>query len=134
MATEGPITDLGREKLAHMRELLEVTQRQLLLVNLDDLAPLLEHKERLIARIREVDRAIRELEPAALPEGGQAPWQGELDGLVEAILANEQTMEGRIRTEHGRLRRELQALDRQGQVKQYLEQRQPRRRSVDLKQ
>lgn len=133
--TRGPPAEpaaLLDEKLRLMKEVFAATQRELLLVNLDGLTPLLEHKDALIGDIRQVDEALAQ---AGHTPGQQAEAarQQEIVEVVEAILENERALEDRIQEEYTRLRKELRDFDRQTRLRQYLEgQRQPVRR-VDLK-
>ena len=132
------LMELGSRKLELMGEMLELSRRQLLLVDLAELTPLLERKEALIARIRDLDREI-ESQVQRAPRTGEAqagdilPWQADLDGLVESILENERTMEARVMEEHAETKAELQTLERQGQVKQYLESSRPPGRPLNLR-
>jgi hypothetical protein len=123
---------LVRRKLGLLKQMLSVTQRQLLLVDLEGLAPLLERKERLIEEIREVDQVLAGLgqDPPTGSTGGSG---SEFARVIDAILANERTMEARIQQEQARVRGELRALERQSRVKQYLEGGRPQARAVDIK-
>ena len=124
---------LVEQKLALMRDILHVTQQQLLLVNLDELTPLLEQKESLIERIREVDGKLDQTGGSGDKTGQNPSWRDEMNRLVEAILDNERTMEARIEEARKDLKRDLQILERQGRVKQYLEGTRTPGRSVNLK-
>ncbi len=120
-------------KLALLRDVLARTQEQLLLVSMDELSPLLERKEALIEEMGQVDRELEALGPEAISPAEAEARRGELTRLVDAILENERTMEGRMQEERSRLRGELQALERQNRVKQYLESARPQGRTVDIK-
>ena len=124
---------LVRRKLDLLKQMLSVTQQQLLLVNLDELAPLLERKEKLIEEIKRVDRTLHGLGGEALQDGTANASRNEFARVIDAILVNERTMEARIQEEQARLRGELQALERQSRVKQYLEGARPQGRTVDIK-
>ena len=125
--------NLVEQKLALMRDILHVTQQQLLLVNLDELTPLLEQKESLIERIREVDGKLTRYGGSGDKTGQNPSWRDEMNRLVEAILDNERTMEARIEEAQTELKRDLQTRERQGRVKQYLEGTRTPGRSVNLK-
>ncbi len=124
---------LVERKLALLRDVLARSQEQLLLVSMDELSPLLERKEALIEEMGRVDRELEALGPEAIPAAGAESRRSELTRLVDAILENERTMEGRMQEERSRLRGELQALERQSRVKQYLESARPQGRTVDIK-
>ncbi len=111
-----------------LRELLALTQRALLLVDLDGLEPLLERKEALIAALRALDEGAAEDKP---PAGG-AGQDGEQARLLQAILENERALEARMDEERKRVRQELRDLERQSRLRRYL-QRGARRPKVDLK-
>lgn len=121
---------LLQRKVTIVREVLELTQRALLLVDLDGLGPLLERKNALIQQMEEVDGALAAYE--ALPASAE-PLQEELAALLEAVVENEGSMEARIAEEQARLREELKAFDRQTRLRQYLEKAKPKGRAVDLK-
>lgn len=124
---------LVERKLALLRDVLARSQEQLLLVSMDELAPLLERKEALIEEMGQVDRELVALGPEAISAAEAESPRSELTRLVDAILENERTMEGRMQEERSRLRGELQALERQSRVKQYLESARPQGRTVDIK-
>ena len=124
---------LVERKLALLRDVLTRSQEQLLLVSMDELSPLLERKEALIEEMGQVDRELVALGPEAISAAEAESRRSELTRLVDAILENERTMEGRMQEERSRLRGELQALERQSRVKQYLESARPQGRTVDIK-
>jgi hypothetical protein len=124
---------LTGRKLELLKQMLSVTQQQLLLVNLEELAPLLARKEALIEEIKRVDQALEELGRNPLAEGAARAKRNEFARVIDAILTNERTMEARMQDEQARLRGELQALERQSRVKQYLEGARPQGRKVDIK-
>lgn len=124
---------LVERKLALLRDVLARSQEQLLLVSMDELSPLLERKEALIEEMGQVDRELVALGPEANSAAEAESRRSELTRLVDAILENERTMEGRMQEERSRLRGELQALERQSRVKQYLESARPQGRTVDIK-
>jgi len=124
---------LLERKLALLKKVLSITQRQLLLVNIDELGELLEQKDHLIGEVQRLDRTLAEGggDSQAGPESPAA--RAEFTRVIEAILSNERTMEARVQDEQSRLRGELQALERQSRVKQYLEGNRPQGRTVDIK-
>lgn len=124
---------LSGRKLELLKQMLSVTQQQLLLVNLDELAPLLERKESLIEEIKRIDEAMQGLGRNPLAERSARSKRNEFARVIDAILTNERTMEARMQEEQARLRGELQALERQSRVKQYLEGARPQGRKVDIK-
>ncbi len=121
---------LLEEKLALMKDVFAATQQELLLIDLDGLEPLLERKDRLIAKIGAIDEQL-------LGAGGEgledAPQIREIAETVEAILENERALEARMREEHARLHEELKELDRQSRLKQYLERQKQTGSAIDLK-
>lgn len=131
LSREGEV--LSGRKLELLKQMLSVTQQQLLLVSLDELAPLLERKESLIEEIKRLDRTIEGLGKDPLAEPAALSRRNEFARVIDAILTNERTMEGRIQEEQARLRGEMQALERQSRVKQYLEGTRPQGRKVDIK-
>lgn len=124
---------LSGRKLEMLKQILSVTQQQLLLVNLDELEPLVERKESLIGEIKRVDQALQELGTDPLAAKSARSKRDEFAHVIDAILTNERTMEARMQEEQARLRGELQALERQSRVKQYLEGARPQGRKVDIK-
>jgi hypothetical protein len=124
---------LIQRKLDLLKQMLSVTQQQLLLVSLDELSPLLDRKERLIGEIKRIDEALEGFGSGPAAAGSEGVRGNEFARVLDAILANERTMEARIQEEQARLRGELQALERQSRVKQYLEGARPRARAVDIK-
>jgi hypothetical protein len=130
-AKEAPV--LIRRKLELLKQMLSVTQQQLLLVNLEELAPLLERKEKLIEDIKRLDQTLLGLDSDPLAGRTAGVSRNEFARVIDAILVNERTLEERIQEEQSRLRGELQALERQSRVKQYLEGARPQVRTVDMK-
>jgi hypothetical protein len=118
------------QKLTLLREVLALTQRALLLVELEGLTPLLERKNGLIGEVRLLDEALA-LHGAAPPEA--APLREEQAEVVQAVLENERALEARIEQEHSRLRRELRDFDQETQLRQYLERSKPKGGWVNLK-
>ena len=125
-------TELLDRKLSLLQKVLDATRSELLLVELDGLAPLVERKDRLIAELTEVDTALEALGNLALEEQQAASYGAELTRLVEAILDNQRTLETRMDAERERLRKQLRDLDHQAQVRGYLERQRPRAGKVDL--
>ncbi|HEX7928665.1 MAG TPA: hypothetical protein VF678_13810 [bacterium] len=125
------VAQLREQKLALLDKVLSCTRSELLLVELDGLAPLMERKDALIVELTAVDQALETLGDTAAVQQA-SPHGAEVARLVEAILENEQTMETRIGTERDRLRKQLRDLDHQAQVRGYLERQRPRSGKVDL--
>ncbi len=123
---------LVERKISLLRDVLETTRRELLLVELDNLAPLLERKDVLIGELTAVDRALEALGEGGLRQQQDLPYGIELTRLVEAILENQRTMELRIDEERQRLHQEMRDLDQQSRVRGYLERQRPRSGKVDL--
>jgi hypothetical protein len=131
--TGAPSTEeLLERKLGLLAKVLDITRHELLLVELDGLAPLIERKDALIAQLTAVDQALETLGESARERQQMPPYGAELTRLVEAILDNEQTMELRIGQERDRLRKQLRDLDHQAQLRGYLERQRPRPGKVDL--
>jgi hypothetical protein len=124
---------LLKRKLALLKRMLSLTQRQLLLVNMDDLGEVLDQKDRLIGEVQRIDTALAGSGRDPLAELEPSGTRAEFARVIDAILSNERTMEERVQDEQSRLRGELQALERQSRVKQYLEGNRPQGRTVDLK-
>ncbi|MBI4081663.1 MAG: hypothetical protein HY423_03540, partial [Candidatus Lambdaproteobacteria bacterium] len=82
-------------KVALLRELFALSQRGLLLPELDALDGLLARKGELLAEIDAVDRSLAPELAGVAPEQAER-WQREVVRLVEAILENEQAMQARI--------------------------------------
>lgn len=128
-----PDADTARlleEKLALMRKVFETTQQELLLVEMDGLTPLLEHKDRLIEKISAIDVQLGEAGRQGLID---APQLREITQVVEAILENQNALEARMSEEHSRLRQELRNLDRESRLKEYLERQKKTASKIDLK-
>ena len=124
------VTALLHQKLGVLRDVLNVTQQCLLLVDLDGLTPLLERKNALIGEVRLIDEALglhdtQPLEAEAL--------RAELLEVVQSVLENERTLEARIHKEASRLRAELRDFDQETQLRQYLERARPKGGKVNLK-
>ena len=105
-------------KLELMKEVFEATQRELLLVDLELLSPILESKEALFAEIVRIDGELAQTERQG---GRQSSLEQELAEVVSAILENEKTLETRIQEEQSRLREELRDVGRQTRLRQYLD-------------
>lgn len=128
-----PDADTARlleEKLALMRKVFETTQQELLLVEMDGLTPLLEHKDRLIEKISAIDVQLGEAGRQGIVD---APQLREITQVVEAILENQNALEARMSEEHSRLRQELRNLDRESRLKEYLERQKKTASKIDLK-
>lgn len=121
---------LMEQKLSLLREVLELTQQSLLLVDLEGLSPLLERKDGLIRELQLVDEAL------ALHDSDQAqaePLREEMVSVVQAVLENERTLEARIAKEQIKVRRELRDFDQETRLKQYLEHDRTKGGKVNLK-
>ena len=123
-------TELLRQKVMIMNEFLSITQQELLLVDLESLSPLLEHKDGLISEIRLIDEALG-LHDGDPPES--EPLRIELEELVEAVLENERALEGRLLEEQSKLRGDIRSLDQESQLKQYLKKAKDKGGTVNLK-
>ncbi len=121
--------ELLKRKLALFEEILEATQQELLLVDLEGLTRILAHKETLIEEITRIDT---ELEGAA-KLAGDDPLAGEIGEVVRTILENESALEARISDERSRLRKEMRDLERQTKLKEYLERQKTIESRIDLK-
>ncbi|HKI99376.1 MAG TPA: hypothetical protein VKB51_12965 [bacterium] len=124
------VLTLLEQKLSLLRDMLSVTQRSLLLVDLDGLTPLLRRKDELIGEIRLLDEAL-DLHPALPVEVD--PVVEEMREVVQSVLENERTLELRIEQEQARLRQELRDFDQETRLKQYLERTRPKGGAVNLK-
>jgi hypothetical protein len=119
-------------KVALLRELFALSQRGLLLPELDALDGLLARKGELLTEIDTVDRSLApELAKVSQEEAGR--WQGEVVRLVEAILENEQAMQARIGREQSQLRKELVTFDQEQRLRRYLEGSRNKGRNVNVK-
>ena len=127
--TQTVLTLLG-QKLSLLRDVLDISQQALLLVDLEGLTPLLSRKDGLIREIGLIDEALHL--HARLP-GEAEPLREEMVEVVQAVLENERTLEARIEQEHSRLRRELRDFDQETRLKQYLERARPKGGTVNLK-
>ncbi len=125
---------LLEKKLGLFKAIFEATQRELLLVDLAGLTPILEHKEALIDEIAGIDE---ELARSARVPAGRVPAAGpqaeEMGEVVRAIMENERTLEARIAEEHGRLRKEMRELERQTRLKEYLDRKKRTGNRINLK-
>lgn len=124
------MTELLRQKLLILNEFLSITQRELLLVELEELEPLLEKKNGLIKEIQLIDEALG-LHDAYPPES--EPLRIELAEVVEAVLDNESALEERLLDEQSRLRQEMRDLDQETQLKHYLKKAKSKGGTVNLK-
>ena len=122
-------TALLEKKLGLFKAIFEATQRELLLVDLEGLTPILEQKEALIEEIAGIDE---ELATSARLTGAGARAE-EMAEVVRAIMENERTLEARIAEEHGRLRKEMRELERQSRLKEYLDRQKRTGNRINLK-
>jgi transcription antitermination factor NusG len=128
------IGELEARKTGLLRSVLELSQQEALLVDLDGLEGLLEEKERLIGSLQRIDEQL-----AARGGSGEAVLerereQEEQERLLAGILENERAVEERMESERRRLGVELRELERETRLRKYLEQPRGPRRKVDLKQ
>jgi len=130
MLKNSSVTELLRQKVMIMNEFLSITQQELLLVDLESLSPLLEHKDGLISEIRLIDEALG-FHDGDPPES--EPLRIELAELVEAVLENERALEGRLLEEQSKLRGDIRSLDQESQLKQYLKKAKDKGGTVNLK-
>lgn len=121
---------LLEEKLALFNQVFQTTQQELLLIDMEGLTPLLEHKDRLIAKISAIDEQLNKVERQKLVD---APQVREIAEMVEAILDNQRALEARMSEEFTKLREELRDLDRESRLKQYLERQKHVKSKIDLK-
>ena len=126
-------SELLDRKFELMNKVFEVTQKELLLVDLEGLTPLLEQKESLISEIKLIDQQLASSGQAQGAGWESATQQKESADLVAGILENESTLELRINEEFSRLRGDLREFDRQTRLKRYLQDRRPEGSKVDLK-
>ncbi len=130
MLKNDSVTELLRQKVMIMHEFLSITQQELLMVDLENLSPLLERKDGLINEIRLIDEALG-LHDGDPPDS--EPLRVELAELVEAVLENERALEGRLLEEQSRLREEIRGLDQESRLKQYLKKTKDKGGTVNLK-
>ena len=121
---------LLEEKLALFNQVFQTTQQELLLIDIEGLTPLLERKDRLIAKISAIDEQLNKVERQKLID---APQVREIAEMVEAILDNQRALEARMSEEFSKLREELRDLDRESRLKQYLERQKRVESKIDLK-
>lgn len=118
-------------RLALMRQILDLTQRELLLVDLDGLTPLLERKDGLIGLLQALEE-----EAGGTDAGGIAATDAvareEYTRLAQRVLENEQVLEARMDAERERLRKELRELEQQTRLRGYLDGRRRRGRKLDV--
>jgi hypothetical protein len=114
-----------------MRQILDLTQRELLLVDLDGLTPLLERKDGLIGLLQALEE-----EAGGTDAGGIAATDAvareEYTRLAQRVLENEQVLEARMDAERERLRKELRELEQQTRLRGYLDGRRRRGRKLDV--
>ncbi len=120
-----------------LRRVLTLSQQEVLLVDMEGLAGLLEEKERLIAVLQRIDEELAaraDAAPSAEAEPSADAEQEEQARLLAIILENERAVEGRMNSERQRLKGELRELERETRLRRYLERPNARRIKVDLKQ
>ena len=130
MSETQAVLALLHQKLGLLRDVLELSQQALLLVDLEGLTPLLRRKDGLIREIGLLDETIglHEREP-----DGAELLREEMREVVQAVLENERTLELRIEQEQARVRQELRDFDQETRLKQYLERGRPKGGTVNLK-
>jgi len=114
-----------------LRRVLKLSQRAVLLVDMEGLAPLLEEKERLIAALQRLDEELAAREDAAPGADAEREEQAR---LLAIILEHERTVEHRMDNERLRLKSELRRLESETRLRRYLERPNARKIKVDLKQ
>ena len=130
MSETQAVLALLHQKLGLLRDVLELSQQALLLVDLEGLTPLLRRKDGLIREIGLIDEAIGLHE--RMPRETELVRE-EMRDVVQAVLENERPLELRIEQEQSRLRQELREFDQETRLKQYLERSRPKGGTVDLK-
>ena len=128
------VAELEMRKTGLLRSVLELSQQEALLVDLDGLEGLLEEKERLIGSLQRVDEQLAESGGTGDAGLGRSREQEEQGRLLAGILENERAVEQRMENERRRLGVELKELERETRLRRYLERPTGRRRKVDLKQ
>ena len=108
-------------KLALLRKVLALSQQQLLLVDLEDLSPLLQRKDDLLAEMERVDHHVAEAGLEKDPRWVDAVQQTETAQLAAAVLENDQRLEQRIAEEFTQLKKDMREFDQQRRLKKYLE-------------
>ncbi|MDH4248757.1 MAG: hypothetical protein OEW39_13180 [Deltaproteobacteria bacterium] len=126
--TQNSAAAVLKRKLDIMRKIHALTEQELLLVNLEQLSPLLERKDEWIAEIQALD-----VELAKLNTGNTAALEAEIVNVVGSILENERTLEARIEKEHNQLRQELRALDKESRLRRYLEHNRPKGGTLNVR-
>jgi hypothetical protein len=116
-------------KTGLLRQVLELTQQEVLLVDLDGLASLLEEKERLIDALRQIDEQLVGVQAEEIDSAERQ----EQARLLAIVLENEAVVAERVDTERRQLRGELRELEQSTRIRKYLERPAARRAKVDLK-
>ena len=129
---QAPAAALLKRKLEVMRKIHQLTEQELLLVNLEQLTPLLERKDGMLSEIQALDAELAVLTPGKSPGTTQA-LEADIRKVVESILENERTLEGRMEKEREQLRQEMRDLDRESRVKRYLEHDRPKGGTLNVR-
>jgi len=119
---------LYKRKLDIMRKILALTEQELLLVNLEQLTPLLERKDQWIAEIEGIDGQLSTMKPEKNPA-----VESEIQGVVESILENERTLEARMEKEQEQLRQEMRELDQETRLRRYLDHARPKGGTLNVR-
>lgn len=119
-------------KIFVAKNILQVTGRELLLVDLSGLDNLLEEKEALIAQIKEIDKLL-ESETEDVTGVEFEGLHEEYAGVVRSILENERVFEMRIQEEQDQLRADMRELEQQTRLRRYLDGARPAGSGVKLK-
>ena len=131
MASEAEAKGREVRKTELLRRILDLTQQEVLLVDLDGLAGLLSEKEGLIESLRRVDEDLAGA--AGADDAGSVAEREEQSRLLGIVLENEALVEARIASERERLRSELRELEGETRLRKYLERPTTSRVKVDLK-
>ena len=130
---EAAVAELLGRKLRAARALFAVTQQELLVVDLEDIEPLLERKEQLIAEIGHLDAELAAHGGEEEVMAVQPDFVDTYREVVEAALENEQAMEARLADERTRLAQELQEFEHHTRLRQYLDNPRASGGTVNLK-
>jgi len=130
LASEAEAKAAGSRKTELLRRICQVTQQEVLLVDLEGLGGLLAEKEELIESLRRLDQ--EQAGPAGKDPAAAAERE-EQSRLLGIALENEAAVEARMAEQRERLRSELRELERETRLRKYLERPGARRVKVDLK-
>jgi hypothetical protein len=116
-------------KTGLLRQVLDLTQQEVLLLDLDGLESLLEEKERLIDALRQVDEQLSGMQVEKIDSAERE----EQARLLAIVLENEALVAERVDSERRQLRGELRELEQSTRIRKYLEKPAIRRAKVDLR-